>query len=159
MPSSLTISGWNWLWPATALAVAVALALAWSYRASAGSPLRWVCLALKLLGVAALAVCLLEPLWLSQRARPGANLFAVVADNSQGLQIRDRGEQKTRGEQLRDLLDPRGAGWQSTLAENFELRRYQFDARLQATTDFHELAFDGRASAIGSSPFTGTRTS
>jgi len=150
MPSSLTISGWNWLWPAAALAVAVAVALAWSYRASGASPLRWACLALKLAAVAALALCLLEPLWLSQRARPGANLFAVVADNSQGLQIRDRGETRTRGEQLRELLDPRGAGWQSALAENFELRRYLFDARVQATVDFHELAFDGRATALGS---------
>jgi hypothetical protein len=25
-----------------------------------------------------------------------------------------------------------------------------FDARLQATNDFHELAFDGRSSALGS---------
>ena len=29
------------------------------------------------------------------------------------------------------------------------MRRYFFDARLQATKDFSELAFDGRASAIG----------
>src|SRR5262245_33492052 len=139
MPSSLTISGWNWLWPAVALGVAVLLALVWSYQARGSSPLRWLCLALKLLGVAALAVCLLEPLWLSQRAKPGSNLFALVADNSQGLQIKDRGETKTRGEQLRELLDPRGAGWQSALGENFDLRRYLFDARLQATQDFHEL--------------------
>ena len=150
MPTSLTISGWNWLWPALALVAAVALALAWSYRAASSSPLRWVCFALKLLAVIALALCLLEPLWLSQRARPGANLFAVVADNSAGLQIRDRGETRTRGENLSALLDPRGAGWQSVLAENFELRRYLFDTRLQPTADFHELTFDGRATALGS---------
>src|SRR5882672_5492421 len=151
MSTSLTFSGWNWLWPAVALLAVAAVALAWSYRAGTRSPLKWICLLLKLLGLAALAVCLLEPRWLSQRARPGANLFAVVADNSQGLQIRDRGEPRSRGEQLREIIDPRGTGWQSTLAENFELRRYLFDSRLQATTDFHELALDGRATALGSS--------
>ncbi len=101
-------------------------------------------------GVAALAFCLLEPLWSGQRARPGANLFAIVADNSQGLQIKDPGQPKTRGEALRTLLDPQHSPWQTTLEENFDLRRYFFDARLQSTKDFSELAFDGRASAISS---------
>ncbi len=150
MSSSLTFSGWNWLWPAViAFAIAV-IVLGWSYRAAAGQPLRWVFLALKALGIAALALCLLEPLWLGQRARPGSNLFAVVADNSQGLQIRDRGEAKTRGETLRAVVDASKPGWQSTLAETFDVRRYSFDARLQPTADFHELNFEGRSSAIGS---------
>src|SRR5476651_1880870 len=153
-PTSLTFSGWNWLWPVVALLGVAVIALAWSYRGPVRTPLRWVCLLLKLLGLTALALCLLEPRWLSQRARPGANLFAIVADNSQGLQIRDQGETRSRGEQLRDLIDPRGTGWQSTLAENFELRRYLFDTRLQATTDFHELALDGPATALGSALHT-----
>lgn len=151
MPTSLTISAWNWLWPAIGFAVVVASVLVWSYRTANASALRWGCLALKLAAVAALAACLLEPLWVNQRARPGANLFALVADNSQGLQIKDRGENKTRGEQLRELVDPRASGWQSALAENFDLRRYLFDSRLQATQDFRELAFDGRATALASS--------
>ena len=92
MTTSLTFSGWNWLWPVLAFGAVALLVLFWSYRAAAGHPLRWVCLALKAAGITALALCLLEPLWLGQRARPGANLFAVVADNSQGLQIHDRGE-------------------------------------------------------------------
>ncbi len=150
MPSpSLTLSGLNWLWPALVLfGVGLAL-LVWSYRAPASPAVRWLCLGLKLTGIAALTACLLEPRWLGQRARPGANLFAVVADNSQGLQIHDRGDVRTRGEALRDLVDPRGAGWQTTLANTFDVRRYLFDTRLQATTDFHELAFDGRATSLG----------
>ena len=155
MPSpSLTFSGWNWLWPAVAFCAVAVVVLLWSYRASAGQPLRRICLALKVAGIVALALCLLEPLWLGQRVRPGANLFAVVADNSQGLQIHDNGAALTRGEGLRALVDPREAGWQSSLAETFELRRYLFDARLQATADFHELAFDGRSTALGSALHT-----
>jgi len=148
--SELTFSSWNWLWPSVAMVGAAALVLAWSYRASAAQPLRGVCLALKITGIVALALCLLEPLWLGQRPRAGANLFAVVADNSAGLQIHDRGEAASRGDGLRTLVDPTAAGWQSSLGDTFDLRRYVFDARLQATNDFHELAFDGRSSALGS---------
>ena len=150
MPSSLTFSSWNWLWPAVAFFAVAAVVLLWSYRASAGQPLRWVCLALKAGGIAALALCLLEPLWLGQRAKPGANMFAVVADNSQGLQVQDRGETRSRGEQVRALVNPETGPWQAELAQNFDVRRYLFDSRLQSTTDFRELAFDGRSTALAS---------
>src|SRR5438876_2418022 len=148
--ATLIFSNWNSLWFAVA-ATGLALAtLLWSYLRAARGGVGWVCLGLKMLGFAALGLCLLEPLWSGQRARPGANLFAIVADNSQGLQIKDRGEKQSRGELLRELLTPARASWQEKLEENFELRRYFFDARLQTTKDFSELAFDGRASAIGS---------
>jgi uncharacterized membrane protein len=146
--SSLTFSGWNWLWPVVVFGAVAVLVLVWSYRASAGHPLRWVCLGLKALGLTALALCLLEPLWLGQRARPGANLFAVLADNSQGLQIHDRGAPDSRGDALRKLVDPQISPWQSLLAETFDVRRYLFDTRLQATKDFSELKFDGRSTSL-----------
>jgi uncharacterized membrane protein len=145
---SLSFAGWSWLWFAAGAVGIGFLLLLWSYRSA--SPVRWICIPLKLLGFAALAVCLLEPLWSGQRARPGANLFAIVADNSQGLQIKDRDETKSRGELLREVLNSQRENWQDSLEQNFELRRYLFDARLQATKDFSELAFDGRATALGS---------
>ena len=150
MPTSLSFSSLNWLWPVVIFGAVAVLVLFWSYRATAGHPLRWLCLALKALGLTALALCLLEPLWLGQRARPGANLFAVVADNSQGLQVRDRNDARSRGDALRELVDAQRAPWQSTLAATFDVRRYIFDTRLQATKDFSELKFDGRATALGS---------
>ncbi len=148
--SELTFSGWNWLWPSVAVLAAAVGILVWSYRASYGHSLRGVCLALKILGILALALCLMEPLWLGQRARPGSNLFAVVADNSAGLQIHDRGETTSRGDGLKKLVDPSVSTWQGSLADTFEVRRYVFDSRLQATNDFHELIFDGRSTALGS---------
>src|SRR4051812_23512904 len=154
MPSSLTFSSWNWLWPVVIFGAIALLVLAWSYRAAAGQPLRWVCLLLKALGLTALALCLLEPLWLGQRARPGANLFAVMADNSQGLQIHDAGDPKSRGDGLKALVDPQASTWQSTLAATFDLRRYVFDTRLQASKDFSELTFDGRSTALGAALHT-----
>src|ERR1041385_1443494 len=127
--ATVVFSGWHWLWfCAAVLGLAVALLL-WNYRAAPRGPVRWACALLKTLGLVALALCLLEPLWSSQRARPGANLFAVVADNSQGLQIKDRDATKSRGEVLRDLLNPQQAHWLGALEENFDVRRYSFDAR------------------------------
>src|SRR5690349_15992202 len=147
--ATLLFSGRDWLWLAAIVFGAAFLLLFWSYRSTRAGLFGWGLMLLKLLGVAALAFCILEPLWSGQRARPGANLFAIVADNSQGLQIKDRGETRSRSELLRDLLNPQLSQWQGTLQQNFELRRHFFDARLQSTTDFSELNFDGRASAIG----------
>jgi len=147
--ASLVLANRPWLLPALAAALLAVGLLIWSYRATPSGWVRRTCLLLKAVGMAALAFCLLEPLWSGQQARPGANRFAVVADNSQGLGIRDAGAAETRGEVLRSWLDTGRRGWPATLAETFEVRRYRFDARLQAVPDFSDLAFDGRSSAIG----------
>jgi len=147
--ATLIIAGSKYVWLVTPIIVLAALALIWSYRVAPSGLVRWVCPALKLLGLLALAACLLEPLWSGQRVKPGANLFAIVADNSQGLQIHDKGAKRTRGELLRDLLTTRRGDWQEAMEDNFEVRRYFFDARLQSTKDFGELNFNGRASRIG----------
>jgi len=149
--ATLVFSGRAWLWPVAVFLVVALLALILAYsRAPAGGPIRAACLLLKVLGLGVLAACLLDPLWSGQRARPGANLFVVIADNSQGMQIRDRGETKSRGEQLHAMLASDKTDWRAKLDENFQVRRYLFDARLQSTKDFSDLAFDGRSSAIGS---------
>ncbi|NBV24077.1 MAG: hypothetical protein EBS05_19425 [Proteobacteria bacterium] len=149
--ASLTFSGRDWLVPGLALALVGAATLAWGYtRAKADRGLRALCALLKVLGFTALILCLLEPMWTGQRAKPGANVIAVVADNSQGMQIHDRGNPQSRAELLRDTVAGKGADWLTKLRENFELRSYVFDSRLQPSTDFVELNFDGRSSAIGS---------
>src|SRR5262245_26943837 len=147
--SAIIVSGRDWLWFAIGTVALALVLLTWNYRVAPRGPLRWACAGLKTLGLLALALCLLEPLWSSQRAKPGSHLFVVVADNSQGMQIKDRGATRSRGDFLRDLLNPETAPWQGALEENFEVRRYLFDTRLQSTRDFGDLAFDGRASAIG----------
>ena len=50
---------------------------------------------------------------------------------------------------MREQLTGGAKGWRSALEENFQVRRYTFDARLQSTRDFSELNFEGRASALG----------
>ena len=149
--ASVIISGQHWLIPGVTFLLLSSLLLFWSYRrAPAGGGRRLLCFLLKLLGVLALAACLLEPLWSRERARPGANYFAVVADNSQGMKIKDRGAARTRGEVLHRLLTDKSS-WLPRLEENFQVRRYLFDSRLQSTRDFSELIFDGRVSSMASS--------
>lgn len=149
--ATLVIPGREWAWPVAIFLAVALLALAWAYRrAPARGAIRGVCAALKLTGLLVLAACLLDPLWSGQRARPGANMFAIVADNSQGMQIKDRGAMRSRGELLQAMLTADKADWRAKLDENFQVRRYFFDSRLQSTRDFSELKFDGRASAIGS---------
>ncbi|HEY5042388.1 MAG TPA: glutamine amidotransferase [Verrucomicrobiae bacterium] len=155
--ATIIFSGGNWLLPALAAMVVLLAAVIWSgHRSATERSVRIGCGLLKFAGIFTLAVCLLEPLWIGQRAKPGANFFAVIADDSQSLQIKDSGESKTRGEILRQTLDADAKGWQPALAENFQLRHYTFDTRLQSVRDFSELKFDGRASALGNALKTAT---
>jgi uncharacterized membrane protein len=149
--SVASISSPGWLLPAGAVVALGLILLWWGYRSTLVRPGEKLLFAfIKLLGVLALATCLIEPLWTGQRVKPGANVFVVMADNSQGMTIKDAGAALSRSEILAGLLQPDRKKWQQTLDEFFQMRRYQFDARLQATKDFSELRFDGRSSNLGS---------
>lgn len=138
------------LLPIIAAVMVLATILFWSWRRSAAEPwVRAVCPLLKLLGILALALCLLDPLWVGERARPGANVFGVIADNSQSLKMKDANETRSRGDVMREQLVGGAKGWRFALEDNFQVRRYTFDSRLQNTRDFSELNFDGHASALG----------
>ena len=145
---SISLSAANWLAPLGAAVAITLLLLFWGLRGSRAGAAGAGSVVLKLIALIALALCLAEPLWNGSRARPGANVVAVLADNSQGLQIHDAGRATSRGEDLRDLLDRGRAGWLGTLADGFEVRRYLFDSRLQSSRDFADLDFQGRSSAM-----------
>ena len=147
--AEIHLSATQSLWPLmAALAVLIGFVV-WAYGRSAGSTtVRSVCTALKIIGIAALVLCLLEPLWSKQRVKPGSNYFVVLADNSQGLQIHDKGAAQSRGAMMKKVLTDSGASWQPALAETFQVRRYSFDARLQPVTEYGELDFNGSASAL-----------
>ena len=147
--ATVFISGREWVLPAIGFVVVAGALLWWSYRrAPVTGAVGAACFGLKLLGVLALAACLIEPLWTGQRARPGANYFAILADNSQSMQIKDRGEKLTRGEKVREALGASKGGWQMQMENDFQVRRYVFDSSLQASTDWNDLNFSGRGSGL-----------
>lgn len=144
MLASIIIGGRDWIGPAIALGVVgAAIVIARYARSGLDNRTRWLAASLKGIAFALLLACLLEPLWSGQRARPGANLFAVLADNSESLTIRDPQAPESRGAQLKKLLTDEQAPWQVRLSQDFDVRRYLFDTRLQGVTDFAKLDFDG----------------
>ena len=146
------LAGREWLWPAV---VALGLAfvfVAWSYaRADAPRGIRLACAALKVLGLAALLACLLEPMWSGERAKPGANVLAVVADNSLSMTLRGPDDTRSRARRCCAAAHRRERNlWRTQLAESFEVRNYLADSRLQPRRTFASSSFDGRTTALGS---------
>ena len=147
--ATIILSRGNWLVPAVGFWVAVCLFLLWTYwRAPVRTSVRAVGILFKLLGLATLIFCLLEPLWSGSKAQPGLNQLIVVADNSESLQLHDSGNPQTRGEALRALLTGSRSSWRDKLQQDFQLRRYLVDSRLKSTADFADLAFDGKATSL-----------
>ena len=150
MTATILIGARDWVWPALALATVGFAALVWGYRrVERGNRVRTWAFALKALALLALLAVLVDPLWSSGRPRPGANLFVLLADNSMGLAIRDQGESLTRGRRLARLLNDERAEWQVRLDQDFDVRRYRFDRRLDGVADFSGLDHEGRATALG----------
>lgn len=150
IPGSLSFAAKEWLWPAAAIFAAGIFLILRSYAGSSVTlGIRALSALLKMAGLGLVLSILLEPTWTTSRPREGANLFAIVADNSMGLQVRDAGESHTRGENLREMLSSDHGSWQGKLEQTFLVRRYQFDARLESARDFGALNFEGRESAIG----------
>ncbi|MBX3442008.1 MAG: hypothetical protein KF774_06355 [Planctomyces sp.] len=136
-------------WAVVAMTAGLAL-MAWSYLRAEG-PL-WVRLTaagLRAIALCALAACLVEPLWTGTRPRPGSNVFIIAADNSRSLQLSDgaRGS-RTRGQLLAEALGESG-DWSTRLGQDFDVRRYRFDAGLAPVRSFDgALDFEGQASSI-----------
>jgi len=151
----------EWLPVALGVSAVVILVSLWGYgRARLPVRLKLAGITLKTLGIALLCFCLLEPQWVRERATPKANIIAVLADNSQGMGIRDAGSTTSRAEEMVEALKPEPGGWQERLDEQFQIRRYTFDTRLRRTGDFDSLDFNGRASSlIGATRNLGQRLS
>jgi uncharacterized membrane protein len=135
-----------WLVPVVALALLAGAAAIAAHRRAAATPgLRWG-LGLRLCGITILALALLEPSWSTARARPGANNFLLLADDSRSLAL-PAGDGRSRADHLRAVLAG-DRSWQKKLAALFQVRRYAFAARVERVSDFGGLAFDGRASHL-----------
>ena len=149
MRGTLIFGSQPWLvWAAALFLLGFVLVVWRSWNARTEGAARWLAPLFKLFGLLLLAICTLEPLWSGQRVSPGANLFLILADDSQSLTIKDPGAEETRGEQLKKLLVAEDAPWQVRLAQDFDLRRYVFDSRLQNVTDFTRLEFRGSQSSL-----------
>ncbi len=145
---SLFLGAREWLTVALVLALAATGLAIWSYaKRSPLSRLRLLALLLKITAVAALAFCLLEPMRRTLRPKPGANVMALVADNSRSMKMRPPGGRTAQNEQLNRWLAG-SAAWQSRLAQDFDVRTYAFDDRLRSVEDLGSLDFQGNHSSL-----------
>lgn len=149
MIPDVTFAGREWLQPVLALGGAMLLLSLWiHWRSAASRGRRACCFLLRAASLILIAVCILEPQAVRQRAKAGQNYFVVLADNSQGLQIHDPGDARSRGDHVKEYLLGDNAAWRDALSSAFEVRRYTFDERLQTSRDFGELDFQGQSSAL-----------
>ncbi len=151
---SLVLGARDWWLAALILAsCAVVLAL-WSYAMSKSlNGTKLLAMLVKIVAIAALAFCLLEPMRKVERPRPGVNVMAIVVDNSRSMQIRPPGGGLSTIDRFRPHLDT-GLAWQSRLAQDFDVRRYEFGESLRAVKDYEAIASDSNASAMGNAIFT-----
>lgn len=148
MLDSITFGSPQWSTAIATLAVLAVLLVIWSYwRANSAGALGWIAGLAKLLAIAAIAFCILEPLKRSERPLPGANVMAVVIDNSRSMEVRSPGERQSRIEKFKYALR-QGAPWQTRLAQDFDLRKFAFDHRIRSIEDFSEITFDGTSSSL-----------
>jgi uncharacterized membrane protein len=138
----------GWVVPASILGAVLLVIVAWAYlRAPASRWTRALAFALKIVALAAIVLCLLEPLQSGRRPRPRANIMALVVDNSQSMQVGDGLAAENRRERLISSIR-QSSSWRTRLDQDFAVRTYGFDSRLFAADDYATLAFDGYASSL-----------
>ena len=139
-----------WMPLAAGLAVLLLVLLFISYwRLGASRSSHTLAALLKAVAIVLLALCLLEPLFSGQHAKPGANEFVVLADNSQSMTLKDPGG-KSRGDLLKETAG-KDSKWLSQLGRDFALRQFSFDSQLHDAPDgFDAMTFDGKSSDMGS---------
>ncbi len=141
----------DWAVPALIAGGLLFLLILYSYRViKAPLWLKACCGILKAFAILLLVATLVEPMRSELKPTPGANVFVILADQSQSLQLIDPGQSSSRAETLKARLN-REQAWQVRLGQDFEVRRYQFDTQLSGVTDFDEYSAEGEGSSIVSS--------
>ncbi len=147
--AAITFNGSQWWWAAliAGLALLPTSFIAWKSdgRLVNGYVIGF---SLRAIGIVLLILCLLDPHWTGERPAKGANIVAVVADNSRGMQLSDVGASESRGKILKDSLAGTDASWLTKLGENYQARPYRFDRDLRRLSDFARLDFTGDRSAL-----------
>lgn len=141
----------EWAWPALGIGAVLVMLVLWSYlRPQASAPVRVAAGFLKLLAIALLAICLLEPMRSGTRPRPQANVLPILVDNSQSMRLKTASQSRSRHEQVLESTAEQSP-WRVRLAQAFDVRTYAFDARLESVDGFAGLRADGYVSSLAGS--------
>lgn len=149
MLAAITFNGGNWWWVAL-LAAAASIASSYFAWKSEGRLVNGYVLgfSLRALGILLLLLCLLDPHWTGERPAKGANIVAIVADNSRGMNLGDAQADQSRGAALKNRLAGPAASWLGDLEQSFQARSYRFDRDLRRVSDLSGLDFQGEQSNL-----------
>ena len=143
----------HWIPYAIAVALVIAVLTVISYRSSRMPAWAKLCsMAMRMGGVGLLLLCLLEPMGSVERAKPQANMFAVVVDNSQSTREAWRNVGRMRNDPndeqwYRSILGDK-ADWIRQLSNDFRVRRYLFDDSLDPIDSFEGIQQGATESAL-----------
>lgn len=148
LPNWIVFGSPQWTWPVAIIAAILAALVIWNYaRQSAPGWARLLAASLKLIAIALLAICILQPMVKATRARPQANLLPTLIDTSRSMGLKLPSNDQSRGESFVEALDP-SAPWRVRVGQDFDVRDYQYASRLDQLPDVDSLAFDGESSAL-----------
>ena len=149
MSSSITFQDPQW-WLWLVLAAVTLIPFAWrSLKAGSKAPFPWGAFAARSTAVLLLALSLADPHLITQRPITGANVLAVVADNSESLRVKEGGSEiLDRGEDMRQWLAGSRSAWIAEVEEAYQVRQYQFDRELRRVSSFEALDFQGDRSNL-----------
>ncbi|EDY83474.1 conserved hypothetical protein [Verrucomicrobiia bacterium DG1235] len=138
-----------WLFIALALVVLLPLTwYAWKGSNSGKGHSRSLALGCRILGILFIAIAIADPQVIEERPITGANVVALLADDSLGMRIKDSESILDRGETLRQRLSGRNSEWIGSLSEQYQIRNYRFERSLQRVASFDSLTFEGQQSNI-----------
>lgn len=152
--ASIAFANESWGWVAMLSGAVAFLVLALTYWRS---PLRGgakvAAVTLKGLGLALLALALMEPVHREETPKRHANEVAILVDNSAGLAVPLGEGSPAPSESLRSLLlgetPEQSPSWIGAIGDVFRIQTFLFDRGLRQVSDFGDLDFSRHSSALG----------
>ncbi len=144
---TLVFNHWSW-WPLVVVAVLVLCGLMFRNYIShnlLARPAAWLAMTAKAIGFTLIALCLLEPMQSLQWPRPQENVVGILVDASQSMNV---GLKADALQSMRENVLSKDSDWQRQVAQDFDIRRYEFGWQTAAVDDFSAVDFSQRQSNI-----------
>lgn len=144
----IALANAKWLNTAIAIGVVLVLLTLFSYRRSAMPlALKPLGILLRAVGIGILLLILLEPLGTLERPKPQSNVFAVVVDSSQSIDVLRQDHSAAEENARRELMKD-DSSWQRSLSDVFRVRRYAFHSVVEPVDTFEGMEYRGKESAM-----------
>ncbi len=121
----------QWLIPAAIVASLLSVLTILNYaRSRSMGNVRWLAAGLKIMAIVLAAICLLQPMQSSERARPRANLLPILVDRSHSMDLSSGSSAESRRERVETLLSQKNQ-WLQRLEQDFDVRGYTVANRIE----------------------------